>query len=78
MKHRSNLYDNDEFRRMKRDVRNAYPTDSWKWRVDHMKGSQIIAIWFNMQKKKKTEPKEEKYKQITLFDICPEAMLAGR
>lgn len=70
------MYDNEEFRRKKRDVLNAYPGEGWKWRVNHMKNSQILAIWFDIQKRKR-KPKKEEYKQITLFDICPDAMVVG-
>lgn len=68
----NDIYDNDDFRQKKRDVIAAYPSESWKWRVDHMKKGQILAIWFSIQKNKKKI--QENDKQLTLFELYPDAM----
>lgn len=62
---------NSEFLRMKREVKEAYPTEAWSWRVDHMGVNQIIAIWKNIQKRKNVKRDNG---QLSLFDIFPEVM----
>ena len=69
------VYDNEDYRRMKNEVKDAYPTFSWAWKVDHMKPSQVIAIWNNLCNKKAAKPKRDRSnKQMSLFDLYPEVM----
>lgn len=69
------LADNPEFKKIKQAVIEAYDSPSWRFKVSKMKQSQIIAIYFSIQKRKYRKLKaESNYHQITLFEICPELL----
>ena len=68
----ASILNNAEFLKMKKEVKEAYPSESWDWRVDHMKVNQIIAIWKNIQKRKNKPSRDSG--QLSLFDLFPETM----
>lgn len=66
------LADDPEFKMMKNAVIEEYDSPSWRFKVSKMKQSQIIAIYFSIQKRKNKKLKaENSYHQITLFEYCP-------
>lgn len=66
----SSILTNGEFLKIKKEVKEAYPSPSWDWRVDHMKVNQIIAIWKSIQNRKNKRDSG----QLSLFDLFPTAM----
>lgn len=72
MRKTKHMKDDPEFIRMKAAVIKEYDSPSWRFRVSKMKESQIIAIYFSIQKRKNKKLKaENSYHQITLFEYCP-------
>lgn len=70
------LADDPEFKKMKKAVIEAYDSPSWRFKVSKMKQSQIIAIYFSLQKRKYRTIKQEKdYHQVTLFELYPKEMV---
>lgn len=76
MRKTKHMKDDPEFIRMRTAVIKEYDSPSWRFRVSKMKESQIIAIYFSIQKRKYAKVKQEKeFHQVTLFDLYPEEMM---
>ena len=60
---------------MRLHIINEYNSESWKNRVNHMGDNQVIAIYYNIQKRKAAGKKEktgiiesDNYRQMDIYD----------